>query len=73
MIWFDYTVATILDIVSGLLPFIAIGSYGADFLQGGSFWGFILALCQAAPSVSFLVTLLILGATYYRQRSSPSR
>ena len=61
--WRDYTVATILGTVLGLLPFIAIGSYGADFLQGGSFWGLVLAIA--------LVISLILGATWYRQRRSP--
>ena len=63
--WFDYTVATILGTVLGLLPFIAIGSYGANFLQGGNFWGLILAIA--------LVALLILSATWYRQRRSPPR
>jgi uncharacterized membrane protein YdjX (TVP38/TMEM64 family) len=61
--WFDYTVATILGTVIGLVPFIAIGSYGVDAVQGGSAWGLILAI--------FLVISLILGAIWYKKKRTP--
>ena len=61
--WKDYTLATIFGTVLGLLPFIAIGSYGADVVQGGSFWGLVGAI---AVVISF-----ILIANWYRQRRSP--
>ena len=61
--WRDYTLATVFGTVLGLIPFIAIGSYGADVVQGGSFWGLIAAIA--------LVILLILGAIWYRQRRTP--
>lgn len=58
--WRDYTLATSVGTVLGLLPFIAIGSAGRDVMQGGSIWGLILALTFVAS--------LIFGATWYRNR-----
>ena len=61
--WRDYSLATIFGTVLGLLPFIAIGSYGLSFFQGGSIWGLILAIV--------LVGSLFWGAIWYRQKRTP--
>ncbi len=63
--WRDYTLATIFGTILGLMPFIAIGSYGMDAVQGKSIWGLMSAIVS--------VILFILVAIWYRRRRKPPK
>ena len=61
--WRDYTLATVFGTVLGLIPFIAIGSYGVGVFNGEGWQGLVLAIV--------MVILLLLGAIWYRRRRTP--
>ena len=63
--WRDYIITTIVGTVLGLIPFIAIGSYGMDAVQGKSIWGLMSAIVS--------VILFVLVAIWYRRRRKPPK
>lgn len=58
----DYTLATVLGTVPGILPFVMLGNNGVTAVRTGDVLPIVLPIC--------LIGLLVGGATWYRRSSA---